>query len=190
MENSSDFPHVNTCVQILVCHIYIVTLQQVCDKEIFSMGYLINDSWEYHCHSGYCDHQGWLTGRDKCWMPVRWSCLYLQQVAWCRIQSLKQIPQPLLTNNTRQAVVCHNHPPFKGFPPYNGQWQPHVLATHDCGRVTAILYCLPARRHSSPAIMIPIVKARMPVSGLLVKCMVNVGIQLQTWMRVIVDADV
>jgi len=60
-----------------------------------------------------------------CWMPVGQCCLHLQLAVGHRIQSLERIPLPFLTDNAGKVVVRQNQPLFKGFPPYNGQWQPH-----------------------------------------------------------------
>jgi len=102
--------------------------QRVGKFEIGAITHLVNDNLAGLLHSGHCDHQDWFMSRHKCWMPMKWCCLYLQQVAGYRIQSLEWIPLPLFTYNAREVVVLQNHPLLKGIPLSNGLWQPH----HNC----------------------------------------------------------
>ena len=91
--------------------------QQIDELEIGSMCHLVNDSRDGLCHSRHFYQQDWFMGQGRCSIPVRWCCLYLQQVAGHRIQSLEQIPLLFFTYNAGKDVVCQNNPLFKGIPP-------------------------------------------------------------------------
>jgi len=113
----SVFQLIKAAVQILMGVIPIFGVQQVDKFEIGSMCHLVDDSLEGLCHSRHCDHHGWFMGRYKCWMPMRWCCLYFQLVVGHRIQSLEEIPLPFFTDNAGKVIVHQNHPLFKGIPP-------------------------------------------------------------------------
>jgi len=97
---------VNTGIQILVDKICIFVMEHVGQFEISSMCHLVDDTLESPSHSGHCNHQDWLIGWYRCWMPMWWwCCLYLQQVAGHRIESLQWILLQCFTDNAGKVVV-------------------------------------------------------------------------------------
>jgi hypothetical protein len=95
------FRLVNSGIKILVGAIRIGGVQLVDDCEICSMCRLVYDSIDGHCLSRQFYHWDLLMGRYRCWMPVRWSFLDLQQAVKHRFQSLEWIQLPFFTDNVR-----------------------------------------------------------------------------------------
>jgi len=108
---------VNTADRIHVGDICIYGMQQVSQFEIGWICHIFDDTLEHLCHSGHCSHQDWFKDWHKCWIPMRWCCLYLQQAVWHRIYSQEQTPLPCFTHNAGRVIVRQNPSLYKDIPP-------------------------------------------------------------------------
>ena len=111
------FRLINASVQILVCDIRIFSMPQVDLFEFGSMCLLVNDSVEYLCHSRHWNHQHSFKCWHKCWIPVRWYCLDLQQAARYRMQSLQQIPMLFFTDKCQESHFVAKSPTIQWYSP-------------------------------------------------------------------------